>query len=334
MKVKTQLPSLFCSWWVGVKPRPWGGEGWRWEWQERGACGLHHHVASGPGEAPFLEQLLAFDPCCISMSGPWNPLCCCQEKRWGFAGAALGWGVLFPEAVSVSLSHTLVNPFLLNQTQQILLFATRYYCTLSLDDYNSYCLSFPCLFFFHLKHDSGLIQSGRIGHALSSFHESTKITTSYWTTIDRRILKTTKRKKEEEEDTPHLKTRKELQWDSRRVTIKIKSNPILARWAIYKLENSNIREVLPLLWRSWAPCQASQSGDLAKGLGIPRESDFDWWPGGFDYRTAIGLGQTVSTLGGHKQKLVHTRTPEKGMVIPQATEPDPPASVGGTPVVV
>jgi len=41
-----------------------------------------------------------------------------RKKRWGFAGAALGWGVFFPEALSVRLSHTLVNPFLLNQTQQ------------------------------------------------------------------------------------------------------------------------------------------------------------------------------------------------------------------------
>ena len=38
-----------------------------------------------------------------------------RKKRWGFAGAALGWGVFFPEALSVRLSHTLVNPFLLNQ---------------------------------------------------------------------------------------------------------------------------------------------------------------------------------------------------------------------------
>ena len=38
------------------------------------------------------------------------------------------------------------------------------------------------------------------------------------------------------------------------------------------------------------------------------------------------------TLGGHKQNLVCTRTERKGAVTPQETEPDLPASVGGSPV--
>ena len=50
---------------------------------------------------------------------------------------------------------------------------------------------------------------------------------------------------------------------------------------------------------------------------------------GFDYRTYIGLGK--QTLGGHKQNLVHTRTQEKGAVIPQETEPDLPVSVRESP---
>ena len=33
------------------------------------------------------------------------------------------------------------------------------------------------------------------------------------------------------------------------------------------------------------------------------------------------------TLGGNKQNLVHTRTQEKGALIPQETEPDLPVSV-------
>ena len=33
------------------------------------------------------------------------------------------------------------------------------------------------------------------------------------------------------------------------------------------------------------------------------------------------------TLGGHRQDLVHTRTQEKGAVIPQETDPDLPMSV-------
>ena len=50
---------------------------------------------------------------------------------------------------------------------------------------------------------------------------------------------------------------------------------------------------------------------------------------GFDYRTYTGLGN--QTLGGHKQNLVHTRTQEKGAVIPQETEPDLPVSVQESP---
>ena len=50
---------------------------------------------------------------------------------------------------------------------------------------------------------------------------------------------------------------------------------------------------------------------------------------GFDYRTSTGLGK--QTLGGHKQKLVHTRSQEKGAVTPQETEPDLPVSVQKSP---
>ena len=46
---------------------------------------------------------------------------------------------------------------------------------------------------------------------------------------------------------------------------------------------------------------------------------------GFDYRTSTGLEKR--TLGGNKQNLVHTRTQEKGAVIPLETEPDLPTSV-------
>ena len=42
-------------------------------------------------------------------------------------------------------------------------------------------------------------------------------------------------------------------------------------------------------------------------------------------RIYTGLGK--QTLGGHKQKLVHTRTQEKGAVSPQETDPDLPGSV-------
>ena len=44
------------------------------------------------------------------------------------------------------------------------------------------------------------------------------------------------------------------------------------------------------------------------------------------------MGETDSSLGGHKQNLAYTRTQGKGAVIPQETEPKLPASVGGPPV--
>ena len=73
--------------------------------------------------------------------------------------------------------------------------------------------------------------------------------------------------------TPHPKTKIKPQWDSRRCANTIKSNPIPPRGATHKLENNNTKEVLPLLWRFRASHQASQPRDLAKRLGIPRESD-------------------------------------------------------------
>ena len=57
---------------------------------------------------------------------------------------------------------------------------------------------------------------------------------------------------------------------------------------------------------------------------------------GFDYRISGGTGgNRDSTLGGHKQNLVHTKTQRKGAVTPQGVEPKLPASsVGGSPVEV
>ena len=97
--------------------------------------------------------------------------------------------------------------------------------------------------------------------------KSTGITTNCWTIIDRKILELIKK------DTPHPKTEEKPQWEGRIGAITIKSNPRTARWVTHKLENNNTKEVHPLEWRFWAPCQASQSGGPATGGGIPRESD-------------------------------------------------------------
>ena len=115
----------------------------------------------------------------------------------------------------------------------------------------------------------GLVQDGRVEGCALIFCENTKITTSCWTTIIRRMLEPTKKK-----DTPRPKTKEKLQWNSRRGAITIKSNPIPIGWAAHKLENNTTKEVLSLFWKFWDPCQASQPRDLAKDLRIPRECDF------------------------------------------------------------
>ena len=158
-----------------------------------------------------------------------------------------------------------------------------------------------------------LVQDGGVeGCALISSWENTKITNSCWITIDRRTLEPTNK------DTLP-KTKKKPQQDGRRGTITIKSNPIPASWVIHKLENNNTEEVLPLLWRIWAPYQASQPGDPTKELGIPK--DWLWRPAGSDYRTSTGLAEIDSILGGHKQNLTCTKIQERGAVTPQKTEP-------------
>ena len=71
------------------------------------------------------------------------------------------------------------------------------------------------------------------------------------------------------------KIKKKPQRDGRKGTIMIKSNSIPTRWVTHKLENNSTKEVLPLLWRFWTPCQASRPEDTTKGLGILKESDLE-----------------------------------------------------------
>ena len=107
------------------------------------------------------------------------------------------------------------------------------------------------------------------GRALTPSCENTRITTSCWTVINRKMLELTKK------DTPHPKTKEKPQWDGRRGAITAKSNPITARWVTHRLENTYTTGVHPLEWRFWVPRQASQPGGPAMGGGIPRESDFE-----------------------------------------------------------
>ena len=86
-------------------------------------------------------------------------------------------------------------------------------------------------------------------------------------TIHRRTLEPT------QERFPTSKDKEETVTRRRRRSITIKISPIPARWETDKRESNNTKTVLPLLWMLWALCHASKPADLAKGLGIPKESD-------------------------------------------------------------
>ena len=90
----------------------------------------------------------------------------------------------------------------------------------------------------------------------------------------------------------------------------IKSNPISSRCATHKLENNSTKEPAKVL----GPKQTSQPGDLAKGLGIPRESDFE---GQRDLIPQLpkDWGKQRLLEGTHtKKNPVCTRTQGKGVV--------------------
>ena len=90
---------------------------------------------------------------------------------------------------------------------------------------------------------------------------------------------------------------------------------------IHKLKNKYIKEFSHLR-KSWATEETSQFGDPAKGLGIPRESDYE---GQQDLITEFSQDWgNKRLLGGYKQNPVRTRTQVKGAATPQEAEPDLP----------
>ena len=125
------------------------------------------------------------------------------------------------------------------------------------------------------------------------------------------------------------KTKKKPQQDDgRRDTIMIKSNPIPPRWVTYKLENDNTKKVFSLLWMFWIP-QFPSLGIWQRDWespGNPTLKDIGVWLQNFH---RMG-GNRDSTLGGHKQILACTKTQRKGTVVPQETEQDLSATVGGS----
>ena len=134
--------------------------------------------------------------------------------------------------------------------------------------------------------------------------ESTGITTNCWTIVDRKTLDLTRK------DTPHPKTKEKPQWDGRRGTITMKSNPITAGWVTHKLENTYTTEVHPLQGRFWALHQASQPAGPATGGGFLENQTLKAsgiWLQDFDRAE----GNRDSTLGGHAQSSVRIGTQGK-----------------------
>ena len=79
--------------------------------------------------------------------------------------------------------------------------------------------------------------------------------------------------------------------------------------------------VSPALCKFWQLCGGLMVTSSKRAYAIPRSAA---------PRTYTGLRK--QTPGGHKQKLVCTRTQEKGAVTPQETDPDLPVSVQESPV--
>ena len=104
--------------------------------------------------------------------------------------------------------------------------------------------------------------------------------------------------------TSHPEAKKKLQWDGRRSTIMIKSNPIHSGLATQKLEN-NTKEILPQLWRFWALTSGFPAWGSNKGTKN-YQGIWLWRPVGFDCRISTGLGETETPhLEGGKNKTKH-----------------------------
>ena len=108
------------------------------------------------------------------------------------------------------------------------------------------------------------------GCMLISSCKSTKIATSCWTIIDRKMLELTKKKRH-----PMSKDKEEAIARCRRGANTIKPKPIAGGWATHRLQNNKTKEALTLPWRFWTPRQASQPEDITQELGIPRESGLE-----------------------------------------------------------
>ena len=140
------------------------------------------------------------------------------------------------------------------------------------------------------------LKMGRVeGQALISW-KSTKIATSFWTTINRRMLKSTQKK-----GIPHPKTKKKQQWDGKRGANTIKSNPIPAGLVTHYLENNKYQRSsptavkVPSLMSDFPAWGSSQETGNPQGIWPSRPMEFD-------YRTR---GNRLHSWRGQTKSCVH-----------------------------
>ena len=145
------------------------------------------------------------------------------------------------------------------------------------------------------------VQDDRVeGPALIFSCQSTKIATSYWTTISRKTLEPTNN------DTPCPRTKEKPQQNGRRGTITIKSNPVGS--VTYKLENNNAKEVLTQLWKVLGPTWGTPARWSGQGTGNLQGIWF-WRPVAFDYRISTRLGKPETLLSEGTNKTLCTQGP-------------------------
>ena len=110
-------------------------------------------------------------------------------------------------------------------------------------------------------------------------------------------------------DTPCAKTKKKLQWDGRRGTIRIKSNPIpTGGWP------TNWRTIIP---KNFSHCyEGSEPHVRLPSLGIQQRTGnpfvqgiWSWRPVGFGHKTSTGLGETETPVLEGTSKVLHVPRP-------------------------
>ena len=104
----------------------------------------------------------------------------------------------------------------------------------------------------------------------------------------------------------------------------LNSNPIPIKRAAHKLENDNTKNILALLQMFQTSHQNSQPGNPAKGLGIPKESDFE---GQQDLITGLPQDWVKQRLLEGTNKILWAPGPGDETVTPQETESDVPENV-------